>query len=49
MLADPAFAARLQQLGFELSPLRGDAFRSFVAEDLARWRETAAAARISID
>jgi tripartite-type tricarboxylate transporter receptor subunit TctC len=49
MIADPQFTARLQQLGFEPTPLDGEAFRTFVSEDLARWRETAAAANITID
>lgn len=49
MIADPQFTGRLQQLGFEPTPLDGDAFRTFVIEDLARWRETAAAANITID
>ena len=49
MNADPAFLARLRQLGFDPMPLEGEAFRSFVVEDLARWRETAAAASIRID
>lgn len=49
MNTEPAFAARLRQLGFDTMPLDGDAFRSFVVEDLPRGRETAAAANIQID
>jgi len=49
MNAEPGFAARLRQLGFDPMPLDGAAFRGFVVEDLARWRETAAAANIRID
>lgn len=49
MIADPQFVDRLQLLGFAPTPLEGEAFRTFVIEDLARWRETAAAANITID
>jgi tripartite-type tricarboxylate transporter receptor subunit TctC len=49
MSADQAFVARLRQLGFDAMPLDGDAFRRFVSEDLARWKETAAAANIRLD
>ncbi|HEV7268240.1 MAG TPA: tripartite tricarboxylate transporter substrate binding protein [Falsiroseomonas sp.] len=49
MNADPDFAARLRRLGFDHMPLAGEAFRSFVVEDLERWRETAAAANIRLD
>lgn len=48
MNTEPAFAPRLRQLGFDPMPLDGDAFRSFVVEDLARWRETAAATNIQL-
>jgi tripartite-type tricarboxylate transporter receptor subunit TctC len=49
MNADPAFVARLRQLGFDSTPLEDDAFRRFVVEDLARWKATASTARIRLD
>ena len=46
---DKAFADHFQELGFELDPLIGDAYRDFIVKDLEQWRGVAKAAAIKID
>ena len=47
--ADPAVRARLAELGAEATPTGQEAFQSFVAEELAKWRAVAQAAQVKLD
>ena len=49
VLAEPAVQARLAELGAEATPASQEAFRSFVAEELAKWRAVAQAAQVKLD
>lgn len=49
VLADPAVQARLAELGAEATPTSQEAFQSFVAEELAKWRAVAQAAQVKLD
>lgn len=48
LLADPAFRKSLEDRGFDVAPLAGDAFAQFVAKDLERWRAVARKANITL-
>ena len=43
------FTDHFTELGFELDPLIGDAYRDFIVKDLEQWRGVAKAAAIKID
>jgi tripartite-type tricarboxylate transporter receptor subunit TctC len=49
VLAEPAVQARLAELGAEATPASQEAFQSFVAEELAKWRAVAQAAQVKLD
>ena len=49
ILGDPAFAARLGQLGYAPAPLTGPAFAAFQQAEVARWRELIALTKIRIE
>ncbi len=49
VMKDKAFTDRFRDLGFELDPLIGDAWRDFVLKDLEQWRGVAKAAAIKLD
>jgi tripartite-type tricarboxylate transporter receptor subunit TctC len=49
ILADPAVQARLAELGAEATSTGQEAFQSFVAEELAKWRAVAKAAQVKLD
>jgi tripartite-type tricarboxylate transporter receptor subunit TctC len=49
LMRDRTFADRFTELGFELDPLIGDAYRDFVVKDLELWRGVAKAAAIKIE
>ncbi len=49
MLKSPETIERMKTIGFEPADLVGDKFRDFVAQDLARWKDVAKSASISID
>jgi tripartite-type tricarboxylate transporter receptor subunit TctC len=49
LMKDKAFTDRFRELGFELDPLIGDAYRDFVVKDLEQWRSVAKAAAVKID
>jgi hypothetical protein len=46
---DKTFTDHFTELGFELDPLIGDAYRDFIVKDLEQWRGVAKAAAIKID
>jgi tripartite-type tricarboxylate transporter receptor subunit TctC len=46
---DKTFTDHFEELGFELDPLIGDAYRDFIVKDLEQWRGVARAAAIKID
>jgi tripartite-type tricarboxylate transporter receptor subunit TctC len=46
---DKAVTDHFRELGFELEPLIGDAYRDFIVKDLAQWRSVAKAAGIKIE
>ncbi len=48
MLADPAFRKSVEDKGFDMAPLVGDAFAEFVATDLQRWKTVAQQAKITL-
>jgi len=49
VMKDKAFTDRFAELGFELDPLIGDAYRDFIVKDLEQWRGVAKAAGIRIE
>jgi tripartite-type tricarboxylate transporter receptor subunit TctC len=49
ILAEPAVQARLAELGAEATPGGQEAFQSFAAEELAKWRAVAQAAQVKLD
>ena len=49
VLADPAVQARLAELGAEATPASQEAFQSFVAQELGKWRAVAQAAQVKLD
>jgi tripartite-type tricarboxylate transporter receptor subunit TctC len=49
ILTDPAVQARFGELGAEATPGSHEAFRAFVAEELAKWRAVAQAAQVKLD
>ena len=49
MMSDKAFTDRLYNLGFEIRPLIGGAYRDFIAQDLEKWRAVAKAGNIKIE
>jgi tripartite-type tricarboxylate transporter receptor subunit TctC len=49
VLAEQAVQARLAELGAEATPTGQEAFQSFVAEELAKWRAVAQAAQVKLD
>jgi tripartite-type tricarboxylate transporter receptor subunit TctC len=49
VLTDPIFLKALQDKGFEPSPLVGDPFSQYVAQELVAWREIARKENISLD
>ena len=49
VLAEPEVQARLAELGAEATPGSQEAFQSFVAEELAKWRAVAQAAQVKLD
>ena len=48
VMKDKAFTGRFAEMGFELDPLIGDAYRDFIVKDLEQWRGVAKAAGIRI-
>ena len=46
---DKTFTDHFEELGFELDPLIGDAYRDFIVKDLEQWRRVAKGAAIKID
>ena len=49
ILADAAVQARFAELGAEPTPGGSEAFRAFVAEELAKWRAVAQAAQVRLE
>ena len=49
LMKDKNFSDHFDELGFELDPLIGDAYRNFIVKDLEQWRGVAKAAAIKID
>jgi tripartite-type tricarboxylate transporter receptor subunit TctC len=49
LMKDKAFTEHFRELGFELDPLIGDAYRDFIVKDLEQWRGVAKAAAIKIE
>ena len=49
LMKDKAFTEHFRELGFELDPLIGDAYRDFIVKDLEQWRGVAKAAGIKIE
>ncbi len=48
VLADPAFRKSVEDKGFDMAPLVGEAFADFVAADLRRWKDVAQQAKITL-
>jgi tripartite-type tricarboxylate transporter receptor subunit TctC len=49
ILREPATAAPLADLGAEATPGSQEAFQAFTVAELAKWREVAQAARVTLD
>jgi tripartite-type tricarboxylate transporter receptor subunit TctC len=49
LMKNKTFTDHFEELGFELDPLIGDAYRDFIVKDLEQWRGVAKAAAIKID
>jgi tripartite-type tricarboxylate transporter receptor subunit TctC len=49
LMRDRTFTDHFKELGFELDPLIGDAYRDFIVKDLEQWRGVARAAAIKIE
>ena len=48
VLKDPKVTARLDQLGYQISYLAGDAFRDYILADLEQWRTVARTANVKL-
>ena len=48
VLADPLFRKSLEDKGFDMAPLVGNAFGEFVVADLQRWKKLAQQAKITL-
>jgi len=48
LLKDPKVTARLDQLGYQISYLAGDAFRDYIVADLEQWRTVARTANVKL-
>jgi hypothetical protein len=48
-MKEKTFTDRFNELGFELDPLIGDAYRDFIVQDLEQWRGVAKAAAIKTE
>lgn len=48
VLKDPKVTARLDQLGYQISYLAGDAFRDYIVADLEQWRTVARTANVKL-
>jgi tripartite-type tricarboxylate transporter receptor subunit TctC len=49
IILEPAVQARFGELGAEATPGEQEAFRAFVAEELAKWRAVAQTAQVKLD
>jgi tripartite-type tricarboxylate transporter receptor subunit TctC len=49
LMKDKTFTEHFRELGFELDPLIGDAYRDFIVKDLDQWRGVAKAAAIKLE
>ena len=49
MMSDTAFTDHLYSMGFEVRPQIGDAYRTFIVNDLEKWRAVAKAGNIKIE
>lgn len=49
VLDDPAFRKSVEDKGFDMAPLVGEAFAKFVAADLQRWKDVAQKAKITLE
>jgi tripartite-type tricarboxylate transporter receptor subunit TctC len=49
VIRDPAVNARLNSLGYQISPLPGDEFKDFVVKDMEKWKGVAASANIVLE
>jgi tripartite-type tricarboxylate transporter receptor subunit TctC len=49
IMNDKTFTDRLYEMGFEIRPLIGDAYRDFIVKDLQKWRAVAKAGNIKIE
>jgi tripartite-type tricarboxylate transporter receptor subunit TctC len=48
VLKDPKASARLDQLGYQVSYLPGDAFRDYIVKDLEQWKTVARNANVKL-
>ena len=49
VIKDPAVNARLNSLGYQISPLPGDEFKDFVVKDMEKWKGVATSANIVLE